>query len=369
MSTRFATTSIAASLVTGALLCSAATPALAESTALRPKPAARALTYTYRVAAPRFLPDGTPSDARGSAAVGISDDGRVVGNAGSGSDPVRGAAFVGDGRRNRWLAMPPAQSTGQPKVNAVAPNGLIAGYFGGPAEAITVWNRAGRPQLKPIAEGWNYGLNAAAINSRGQVVGCTSSVKTGTPVRWEADGTSTVLLMPKPGNCEMAGISESGVAVGTLHNPYYADRTLFPLPVQVTADGVRYLRTARRGAAAASAHGISPNGRLIIGTLGSCLGKDACQPAWLSATRAPQPLRGAGRLVPTDVNDAGLVVGSAGGRAKSWQRGRLVDLTNATRLPRGWVITSAAGVSARGEIAATAMTPAGSSVALRLSPR
>ncbi|MBV8366939.1 MAG: DUF3466 family protein [Candidatus Eremiobacteraeota bacterium] len=61
-------------------------------------------------------------------------------------------------------------------------------------------------------------------------------------------------------------------------------------------------------------------------------------------------LLGSTRSAAHGINDAGVIVGTSGGRAVAWIRNQVVDLNEAVEAPSGWRLVEARGISNRGWI-------------------
>lgn len=326
-------------------------------------------TYRAVVVAPQRLPDGSRwSGTTRTTALGISNGGAVLAGTYDSGDSRIGS-FVGDSRA-RWLADAAPDTYGPARAAAISPSGRIVGSFPGPATYTASWDARGRLSKVPTSiTSTYYGVRPAAVNSSGAMAGCDNSVKVGMFVYWAAGRPGAWTPPLFEANCQVGGISEAGLAVGTATHPNLRPRRTYPAAVAFTATSIYTLKvpTADTPATAAA---ISPNGRYIVGRAGGT--PDSLGPAaFLSKDRNPSYLRGAAGLDPKVVTDRGVVAGTRDGRAQLWRDGRLTDLTNTTAgLPRGWVVTDVAGINASGDIAATAADPATKSTyAVKLAAR
>lgn len=316
-------------------------------------------TYTWERAAPRRLPDGS-ANRLPSTAAGIDDDGNVVGDADGG---VYWLAFRGSGR-GQWLDVSGLRYGAD--VASVSPAGHVAGHVRGNAPGFVLWSGDGSRRSVAAPESY-YGARPSAVNSSGVIAGSTSGVKTGA-LFYGSAAAVTQVPNTREGNFTVTGISEAGLAVGTRDQPHYRNDGHYPEGVTFTAAGITPIRSDSSNATT-TVDAISPDGRYVVGRVGG----DPQRPgvaSWVSTSRAPVALSGAQGLRPRDVSDSGVVVGSVDGRAVTWSRGRLRDLTSLTRrLPRGWVLTDAVAVDESGDLAVNARDAQGAAVALKLSRR
>ena len=357
--------------VASTALTAASEPAAPSSTQRR-KPQ----RYTWARVAPRVQPNGVKTWYP-TRAVGIDDFGRVAGNADGRQFGGENLPFVGTHSAARWLDVsglrntvygPTGAKVGQVKTGAVAdaisPAGEIVGDQLGIDPVFVSWPRSGPRKVIRTPDSY-YGPRIGAVNSAGTVAGSLGNVKVTTLFYGRPDAIATV-PSAKFGNFEATGISERGLAVGTLHRPNYMTRDRYPEGVLFTARGTQTVKAN----ATTAIDVISPNGKRILGRVGPVDYQADGAPAWLSTTRSPVLLKEARDLESRDVSDSGVVVGVNRGHAAVWADGRLTDLNSRTaRLPRGWVLTEAVGINKRGELAVNAQDPSGVSVALKLMPR
>lgn len=343
----------------GSATATAAPPSPAGAPAAAPAHRGGGTTYTWQRVGPRRLPDGS-ANRLASTAVGIDDAGNVVGTAANGASAL---TFRGSGR-GAWLDASGLRYGVD--VTGVSPTGQVAGHVRGNEPGFVVWSSDGARRTVAAPDSY-YGATPSAVNSSGVIAGSTSGVKTGA-LFYGTDAAVTQVPNNREGNFTVTGISEAGLAVGTRDQPHYRNDGHYPEGVTFTAAGITPIRSDASNATT-TVDAISPNGRYVVGRVGGDWQR-AGVVSWVSTTRAPVALPGAAGLRARDVSDSGLVVGSVGGRAATWSRGRLVDLTSATRrLPSGWVLTDAVAVNARGDLAVNARAADGSSVALELNSR
>ncbi len=323
---------------------------------------AHAQRYAWERVAPAKLPDGS-STGYGSTAVGIDDAGRVAGNIDVPSDTGPDMPFFGKGSGSRWLDV--AGIPGERWATAVSPTGVVVGDLGGSEDVYLSWSRHGSRSQVATPDSY-YGPHPTAVNSSGVVAGTLGSVKLNS-LFYGRPGSLREVPISKYGNFDVAGISESGTAAGTLNAPYYQTDLRYPEGVLFTAAGVQTVKANATSAVDA----ISPNGRHVVGRVGgtnSDLSPNT--PAWLSTSRQPDRLRGAAGFRARDVSDAGLVVGTWRGHAAVWQNGSLTDLNGQVRgLPSGWVLTDAVAINKSGALAVNAKDGSGNAVALKLTVR
>lgn len=317
--------------------------------------------YTAQIAGARVTQ--TSDFGFGTAAQGVSNGGLVLVSTRSG-DSV-GLSVVDPTRRKQTALPSTASVSNRPRGGVITPGGTV--YTTGDTSVVR-FTRTGFTVTPIVGAGTAYyGASIAAANDRGDVAGCVSSVKVGYPFAGNVlRGTVRQVGWPVgEGNCEVNGISARGVAAVTQHNPYFQHVGVYPKAATLTSSGtVTYLRVPE--GTPASADGISPSGRLVVGRTY----KDGVATvSWLSPKADPVPLAGAGAMVPEFVTDSGMVVGTENGRVVTWFKGRKTDLTSVARMPQGWVATSVAGVNARGQVAVTATLPGTrETVAMLLTP-
>lgn len=313
--------------------------------------------YDWSRVAPQRLPDGSSSTA--STAVGIDDSGRVAGNAAAADGASR--PFVGGDWGARWLE----SGSGGVLAAAIAPRGTVAGKTsGGPDAQVVTWSRSGRASTAQAPES-RTGFLLGAVNSRGVVAGSLDFNRVTYPF-YGVPGSLVQVPTKLLGSYTVSGLSETGLAAATVTAPVQPQTGTYPVGVVFTGKGV----TPVRSGSTSTLDAISPDGRRLVGRVGAT-GRSAAggRLAWLSTTRNPVPLSGTGGLRVAGVSDAGVLVGSAGGRAGVWRDGRLTDLNTRVRgLPRGWVLTDAVAINKSGALAVNATDGRGNTVALKLAP-
>lgn len=312
--------------------------------------------YDWSRVAPQRLPDGSSSTA--STAVGIDDSGRVAGNAAAADGASR--PFVGGGWGARWLE----SGSGRVQAAAIAPRGTVAGKTsGGPDAQVVTWSRSGRASTARAPES-REGFLLGAVNSRGVVAGSLDFNRVTYPF-YGVPGSLRQVPTKLLGNYTVSGLSETGQAAATVTAPVQPHTGTYPVGVVFTGTGV----TPVRSGSTSTVDAISPDGRRLVGRVGATGSAQGGRLAWLSTTRNPVPLSGTGGLRVAGVSDAGVLVGSAGGRAGVWRDGRLTDLNTRVRgLPRGWVLTDAVAINKSGALAVNATDGRGNTVALKLAP-
>ncbi len=313
--------------------------------------------YDWSRVAPQRLPDA--SRTAGTTAVGIDDSGRVAGNAAAADGASR--PFVGGDWGARWLE----SGSGSVLAAAIAPRGTVAGQTsGGPDAQVVTWSRSGQASTAQAPES-RLGFLLGAVNSRGVVAGSLSFNHVTYPF-YGVSGSLVQVPTKLLGSYAVSGLSETGLAAATVTAPLQPHTGTYPVGVVFTGKGV----TPVRSGSTSTLDAISPDGRRLVGRVGATGGSAAGgRLAWLSTTRNPVPLSGTGGLRVAGVSDAGVLVGSAGGRAGVWRDGRLTDLNTRVRgLPRGWVLTDAVAINKSGALAVNATDGRGNTVALKLSP-
>lgn len=344
-----------------------ATAAVATHTAAQRHGSGIAARYTWESVAPARMPDGSPN-TDSSRAVGIDASGRVAGNV---SGDAGSMPFIGGGRGAGWLGLERAGSQLRyVMVQTVSASGLVVGSAtvvdpaGSARDYLTTWGRDRRPTLTALPTPHPTSVFPAAT-AGGTFAGKFSDTKTDTLLFGTVRRVVTV-ADPKPGNYDVRGISQAGTAVGTWYPVPHQGNPAGSEGIVFTAAGVRRVRAGSNSAVDA----ISPNGRFLIGRVGTAPYQEGSgRAAWLSTSRNPALLTGAAGLQPKAVSNAGVVAGSRHGRAVLWQNGQLVDLTGrARRLPAGWVLTDAVAINAAGTLAVNATDRAGRAIALKLNP-
>ncbi len=345
-----ASTSAPAQANQSAAVVPAKTAAVTAGQAAR-RPGAPA--YRFLVVAPQRRPDGS-RDGGSTQAAGISEDGVVAGTSWSSASTL---VFAGDGTRNRWLTSGTDGPDGAPYASAVGPDGRVVGSYAPPVGRLITWDRAGTARtLDAKAPGFLVG---EATNRAGQVAGTLSSTKVCASVHvFDRAAGSRAVAPPVTSRCQVSGLSDRGLVVGTLTTPPLPHQRHFSRAFALT--GHRFVDLRGAQAKPSTAETISPDGAHLIGRQGTinATGEFTGTVVRWSTNRRPRPVPGAGTLVPQDVNNRGQILGVAGGRATLWTAGRLVDLTTTVRgLPRGWSISQVSGINERGEIAATLTQP------------
>lgn len=356
--------SVAAAITSGlALLAPAATAAPAWPKAPSP-------SYT----ATAVEPSGAPGD--GSTAVALNDRGQVAGNLLSGITPTRG--YSGDLRAVRWL---PGGTTSV--AHDIANDGTVVGSSADGADepwlqVPTRWApKATSPQQLPITWPADYGFwrngVAVAVSNTTHIAGTAQSgYRTGNATTWNRVGQGGTLLSLNGGGWGLTAtdIADDGVAVGydEVRGPL-SPGAITNQAVVIANGRVRALPTTARSSHALA---ISPSGRHIVGTADDVA-------VSFKKRSSPLPLRGARDIVPAAVNNTGDTVGNARGADRRagtdddvpvlWSSGRLVRLSETTRLPSGWKLTHVADINASGLIAGTAVDGAGRNHAVLLTPK
>lgn len=360
-------TGVASATTSAATSAPSVTPgsALVTGTTSLPSHLARpgvAARYTWALAAPARLPDGT-TNTLSSKAVGIDRSGRVAGYVVDASGTEKDS-FHGSGGPGAWLESADQQFASGLHATAVAPNGIVAGGAASIEDAFAIWDRRGRVRVVSAPDS-HYGPTPSALNSRGVVAGVLGGVKV-SDLMYGTANASAVVPDSRGGNYRVTGISESGLAVGSRQQPHYRNDGHYPEGIVFTASGVKDVKTTKTSAVDA----ISPNGRYLVGRVGPDLWEtDRGRMAWLSTSRSPVYLAGADGLHARAVTDAGVVAGSKNGRAVLWQNGRVADLNSRVRkLPTGWVLTDVVAINKSGALAVDATDGTGRSVSLKVSP-
>lgn len=345
-------------VVTGAITLGLATSMASTAAAVPAKLKPKTPVYAAEVMGPRA--DATPYVV-GTQAIGISNAGEVL---------IReswNSAFVANGRSVRTLADASAVTQYGAWPRVMTGSGDV---YGGGFDVIAKWTRRGVVTGSVSGIGRDSGiqtLSVQAANNRGDVAGCASYYRIGYPfIGSFPRKTAQQLTWPggSSGNCSVTDMSDRGVATVNQEAPNYRTEEIYPRAATMTTSGVRFLKTPDGVGSRASA--ISPDGTLIVGSIY----KDGvATTSWLSKSRAPVALRGAGDLMPSVVTNDAVVFGVADGRAVSWQNGRTADLTSVSSLPRGWVLTGVSDINKRGQLAVTAtITATNETVAMRLTP-
>ena len=229
--------------------------------------------------------------------------------------------------------------------SSITQSGAITSTYG---DAI-LW-RGG----KAISLGSLSGLSdasAAAINDHGQIVGNSSSASS-LESQDTISGVTHAFLweqgkMTDLGESTAADINSVGQIAGTLpfveaEGDSITDSTHAALWTQ---GKWRDLGTLP-GWTFSAATGISADGTVV----GCC--HNGLQPTpseaflWKSGR-----MRDLGPGQASGINAGGQIVGNSGGRAVLWWRGGLYDLNTCLRGAKGWVLTSAAAINDRGQIA------------------
>jgi probable HAF family extracellular repeat protein len=143
-----------------------------------------------------------------SGAVGIADDGSVVGTSYQDAQHVRAVRWEPDGRVVDLDALP-----GGANSYAIAANGR--GDVIGSSETANGhwhavrWDRRGR--ITDLGPG-----DARGVNDRGEVAGFLGGIGPGVrPVRWDVRGRAVVGEVPAGRSAEAVGINNHGTTVGT----------------------------------------------------------------------------------------------------------------------------------------------------------
>ncbi len=145
------------------------------------------------------------------------------------------------------------------RTTAVSPTGVVVGDLGGSEDVYLSWSRHGSRSQVATPDSY-YGPHPTAVNSSGVVAGTLGSVKLNS-LFYGRPGSLREVPISKYGNFDVAGISESGTAAGTLNAPYYQTALRYPEGVLFTAAGVQTVKANATSAVDA----ISPNGRHVVG--------------------------------------------------------------------------------------------------------
>ncbi len=342
-------------VVTGAITLGLATSMASTAAAVPAKLKPKTPVYAAEVMGPRA--DATPYTL-GTQSWGISNAGEVLVHSSS------GPTLVADGTKVRPLADTIPISPYYVGARVMTGSGDV---YGGGFDVIAKWTRGGvtTGSVSGLSSGVQ-GVSVDAANDRGDVAGCVNIYRVGMPFigSFQRKTAQQIGWPSSNGNCSVTDMSDRGVATVNQEAPHYYTETVYPRAATMTTSGVRFLKTPEGMGSRASA--ISPDGTLIVGSIY----KDGvATTSWLSKSRAPVALRGAGDLMPSVVTNDAVVFGVADGRAVSWQNGRTADLTSVSSLPRGWVLTGVSDINKRGQLAVTAtITATNETVSMRLTP-
>lgn len=310
----------------------------------------------------------------GSVATGLNDAQMVTGNAlNEAGGEVRG--FVARRGSAAWLGG--SEST---RAHDVSPNGVVVGSTTQGSDQPWLhlparWSPSGEVTPLPIAWPQDFSFykngSARAVNRRLETVGSLAlGTRTGAALRWDRKPAAAAPIQSTGGGWNLAptDIADTGLVVGYDQAAYSAPPTGEAQRAVVIEKG-RVETFPRLGEARSSAvTAISPNGRLLVGTVDN-------RPAQFFRGRTPVLEAAAGDLLPEGVSDAGTVVGAmptpAGGTtAAVYARGRLSPLLPLTGgLPAGWSLRGAHAINKHGDIAATAVDPGGRPHAVLLDAR
>ena len=292
-----------------------------------------------------------------SEATALNDAGDVVGSSTDETGAVR-AFLYRDGAMLNLGTLPGGSASHATGINDL---GQVVGFgginqFGPGFREFTqgfLWDGGTMTALGalfcPCSFNQRYGTSAAyAINALGEVVGDSGTVR-GESVRhvflWQSGAMQDIGGGAGSFSVSFAyAINGSGQAAGSFDNR----AALFE------GGGHQDLGTLP-GHTVSTGRAINASG-LVVGESGAAPGSDSHAFLWDGAMHDLGTLPGDAVSQARGINTDGLVVGwsgTAGGNSRAfiWFRGMMLDLNVFLHPHSGWVLTSAAGINDRGEIA------------------
>ncbi|TQS40924.1 hypothetical protein [Cryptosporangium phraense] len=270
---------------------------------------------------PRTVPTGTrliALIARSLVAAALAVVAGAAVPAGAGASPGPGGAFVdltASGGESRAVRLAPRGAlVGN---SAPAPDGTYTGFVRFPDGATR--------SLGPL------GPHAQALDDQGDAVGCTAA---GTGLYWH-DDTLTYLTRPGRSTCLYA-INDRGEIAGASAAPGGGERAF------VWRNGV-YTDLATPAGRASTPIAINERGQVLARVFGVTASVPIRATLWTDGRPAD-----VGEMVPSALNDDGVVVGTSNGHPIRWADGRSTDL-----LPAGGSNVSVADVNRAGDVVGT----------------
>ncbi|MBE7487176.1 hypothetical protein HS121_02830 [bacterium] len=306
------------------------------ATSGKPLALAAACLWSAPPAVPPSTSPYTITDVGAGEAMAISNNGKVAGTFGSGSNAQ--AFLWEDGVVTSLGTLGGSWS----RAYGVNDNGQVAGtsLTGSGHSGAFLWQKGSMKNLGTL--GGNGPSGALAINNAGQVVGFSiNSTPQGHAFLW--DGGMTDLGALSDGASYAYAISDTGMVAG------WGKLGTYP---NITEHAFRWngsMQDLGTGSwVQSSARGINDNGDVVGRLINEGDGTD-----WHAAlSQNGGGFQDLGGTLSTayDINNDGLIVGESGKKAVLWKNGQMKDLNSLIPANSGWGLLSANAINNNGQI-------------------
>jgi probable HAF family extracellular repeat protein len=304
----------------------------------------------------------TQGSMRGSWAIGINNNGDVVGMASFIGNTYQQAALWRNG-----VAYDLGTLGGNGSVaNDINDYGVVVGEAGtiGQGSQAFKWDSSNGMQALPTLGGDRS--VAGCINSAGQIVGSAfNSYDQIRPVLWDGGGIQTFGVISALYGGHASEINNAGQIVGMIADANNQGHAM------LWSNGVAQdLGTFGGGVGGSGASAINDAGQVVINT--NTYGSYWSTSIWSNGSLQNLPNLGNNGAVGGAINSSGLVVGTALGvdgnsHAVLWQNGEIIDLNSFVE-GTGWTLLNAIDINDKGQIVGTALNSTNTFTAFLLTP-